>query len=194
MLSVRYLVATNANISLLEECCLINTILEIPILASFCRKNVSLRIFNANISAQGKCCLSHTLSDKKSSDKSVEILDGCRKFCLTKNFVRRKFCPIFQYKSQAKIGQKCRNFGLVSKILSDEIFCPSKILSDEILSDKVFDYTFCCSCRWWVESPAIRQPEMFEIHILTVSFRTLSQFYNCLRSAKVFRSLQCRNS
>ena len=78
-----------------------------------------------------------TLSDKNSSDKSVEISAWCRKFCPTKDFVRRKFCPIFQYKSQAKIGQKCRNFGLVSKILSDEIFCPSKILSDELLSDKV---------------------------------------------------------
>ena len=31
------------------------------------------------------------------------------------NFVRRKFCPVFQYKSQAKIGQNCQNFGLVSK-------------------------------------------------------------------------------
>ena len=81
----------------------------------------------------------NTLSDKNSSDKIVEISAWCRKFCPTKNFVRRKFCPMFQYKSQAKIGQKCRNFGLVSKILSDEIFCPSKILSDEILSDKV-----CC--------------------------------------------------
>ena len=78
-----------------------------------------------------------TLSDKNSSDKSVEISACCRKFCPTKHFVRRKFCPIFQYKSQVKIGQNCRNFGLVSKILSDEIFCPSKILSDEILSDKV---------------------------------------------------------
>ena len=44
---------------------------------------------------------------------------------------------MFQYKSQVKIGQKCRNFALVSKILSDEIFYPSKILSDKILSDKV---------------------------------------------------------
>ena len=78
-----------------------------------------------------------TLSDKNSSDKSVEISAWCRKFCPTKHFVRRKFCPIFQYESQVKIGQNCRNFGLVSNILSDEIFCPSKILSDEILSDKV---------------------------------------------------------
>ena len=72
----------------------------------------------------------NTLSDKNSSDKIVEISSWCRKFCPTKNFVRRKFCPMFQYKSQAKIGQKCRNFGLVSKILSDEKFCPSKILSN----------------------------------------------------------------
>ena len=28
---------------------------------------------------------------------------------------------------QKIVGQKCRNFGLVSKILSDENFCPSKI-------------------------------------------------------------------
>ena len=78
-----------------------------------------------------------TLSDKNLSYKIVEISAWCRKFCPTKTFVRRKFCPMFQDKSQAKIGQKCRNFGLVSKILSDEIFCPSKILSDELLSDKV---------------------------------------------------------
>ena len=83
------------------------------------------------------CKIFHTLSDKNSSDKSVEISAWCRKFCPTKDFVRRKFCPIFQYKSQVKIGQNCRNFDLLSKILSDEIFCPSKILSDEILSDKV---------------------------------------------------------
>ena len=78
-----------------------------------------------------------TLSDKNSSDKSVEISAWCRKFCPTKHFVRRKFCPIFQYKSQVKIGQNCRNFVLVSKILSDEIFCLTKIFSNEILSDKV---------------------------------------------------------
>ena len=40
---------------------------------------------------------------------------------------------------QKFVGQNCRNFGLVSKILPDEIFCPSKILSYEILSDKVFN-------------------------------------------------------
>ena len=42
------------------------------------------------------------------------------------NFVRRKFCPIFQYQIQEKIGQNCRNFGLLSKILSHKIFCPTK--------------------------------------------------------------------
>ena len=68
-------------------------------------------------------------SDINSSEKSVEISAWCRKFCPKKHFVRQKFCPIFQYKSQVKIGQNCRNFGLVSKILSDEI-----------LSDKVFPY------------------------------------------------------
>ena len=46
-----------------------------------------------------------------------------------KNFVRQKFYPIFQYKSQEKIGQNCRNFSLVSKILSNEIFCPTKFRS-----------------------------------------------------------------
>ena len=76
-----------------------------------------------------------TLSEKNSSDKSVEILSWCRKFCPTKNFVCRKFCPIFQYKSQAKIGQNCRIFGLVSKILSDEF------LSDRVSQkkEKVFE-------------------------------------------------------
>ena len=79
----------------------------------------------------------YILSDKNSSDKSVEISAWCRKLCPTKHFVRRKFCPIFQYNSQVKIGQNCPNFDLVSKILSDEIFCQTKNLSDEILSDKV---------------------------------------------------------
>ena len=63
-----------------------------------------------------------------------------RKFCSTKSFVRRKFRPIFEYKSQTKIRQNCWNFSLVSKILSDEITCPTKILSDEVLFDKVFDF------------------------------------------------------
>ena len=71
-----------------------------------------------------------TLSDKNSSDKIVEISAWCRKFCPTKNFVRQKFYPMFQYKSQAKIGQICRNFSLVSKILSDEI------LSDKVPSSR----------------------------------------------------------
>ena len=31
---------------------------------------------------------------------------------------------------QKFVGQNCRNFGLVSKIFSDEKFCPSKILSN----------------------------------------------------------------
>ena len=58
------------------------------------------------------------------------------------NFVRRKILSVenfVQYfiKSQAKIGQNCRNFGLVSKILSDKIFCPTKIVSNEIFPDKV---------------------------------------------------------
>ena len=34
-------------------------------------------------------------------------------------------------------GQKCRKSGLLPKILSAENFCPPKILSAEILSDKV---------------------------------------------------------
>ena len=95
------------------------------------------RFYPPSRATQSKSANLNTLSDKNSSDKSVEISAWCRKFCPTKHFVRRKFCPIFQYNSQVKIGQNCRNFGLVSKILSDKIFCPSKILSDEILSDKV---------------------------------------------------------
>ena len=65
--------------------------------------------------------MSYTLSDKNSQNKSFEILAWCRKFCPTKNYVRRKFCLIFQYKIQAKIRQKCRNLGLVSKIVSDKV-------------------------------------------------------------------------
>ena len=72
-----------------------------------------------------------TLLDKNSTDKIVEISAWCQRFFPTKSFVRRKFCLIFQYKSQAKIGQNCRNFGLVSILLF------TKLLSDEILSDKI---------------------------------------------------------
>ena len=32
---------------------------------------------------------------------------------------------------QKCVVQKCRNFSLVSKILYNETFCPTKILSDE---------------------------------------------------------------
>ena len=55
-----------------------------------------------------------TLSEKNSSHKIVEILTWRQKFCPTKTFVRRKFCPILQNKTQAKIGKNCRNLGLVS--------------------------------------------------------------------------------
>ena len=34
----------------------------------------------------------------------------------------------------------------MSKVLSDEIFCPSKILSDKILSDKVFNKNWIDLC------------------------------------------------
>ena len=61
---------------------------------------------------------------RQKSDKTVEISAWFRKFCPTKNFVRRKFCPMFQYKSQAKIGQKCKKY---------RKFCPTKILSEEII-------------------------------------------------------------
>ena len=84
-----------------------------------------------------------TLSDKNLSGKIVKIQAWCRKFCLSKNSVRRNFCPIFKYKSQAKIGQNCRNFGLVSKILSSRIFCPTKILSDKVLTNNAVD-----SSKW----------------------------------------------
>ena len=78
------------------------------------------------------------ISDKNSSHKIVEMSEWCWNFCPTKNFVRQKYCPIFQYKSQAKIGKNCRNFGLVSKILSDEI-----------LSDKVTEMNLTLFCCLW---------------------------------------------
>ena len=59
------------------------------------------------------------------------------------NFVRRNILSVenfVQYlntKVRKKIGQNCRNFGLVSKILSDEILCPSKILSEKVLCFQV---------------------------------------------------------
>ena len=36
------------------------------------------------------------------------------------------------------VGQNCRNFDLVPKILSAKKFCPAKILSAEILSVKIY--------------------------------------------------------
>ena len=80
-----------------------------------------------------------------------------------KNFVRRKFCPpkyfvhknskytlylqiiskSYQTSVKSKMnktflgGQNSRNFELVPKTLSAKKFCPPKILSAEILSDKV---------------------------------------------------------
>ena len=76
--------------------------------------------------------MKYTLSDKNSSDKIVEISAWCRKFCPSKNFVRLKFCPIFQYKSQTKIGQ---NFWNVRTILNLRLYT----LWDNISWDKIFD-------------------------------------------------------
>ena len=46
----------------------------------------------------------------------------------------------WEIRNQGKIlvGQNCRNFELVPKVLSAEKFWPPKILSAEILSDKVY--------------------------------------------------------
>ena len=44
-------------------------------------------------------------------------------------------CNIEYLIGQKFVGQNCRNFGLVSKILSNEKFCLSKILSNEFLLD-----------------------------------------------------------
>ena len=49
-------------------------------------------------------------------------------FWLTKGFLGLHL--ITYLIGQKFVGQKCRNFSLVSKILSDEKFCPSKILSN----------------------------------------------------------------
>ena len=77
-----------------------------------------------------KFCPSKTLSNI-SIQKSSKNREKLSKFGLgVENFDRREFCLKFQYKSQEKIGQKCRNLVLVSKILSDEIFCSMKVLSD----------------------------------------------------------------
>ena len=68
------------------------------------------------------------------------------------HFVRRKFCPIFQYKSQAKIGQNCRKFSLVSKILTDEIFWLSKILSNISIQKSVKNRTKVSKFRLGIEN------------------------------------------
>ena len=51
----------------------------------------------------------HTLSDKNSSDKTVEILAWCRKFCPMKYFVRRKFFPTKFYPIRYVLVLKGRN-------------------------------------------------------------------------------------
>ena len=133
------------------------------------------------------------LSDKNSSDKIVEI-SACRKFCPTKiwsdekNCVRRKFCPMFQYKSQAKIGQNRRNFGLVSKILFDQIFCPTKIFSDELLSDKIWlihnasIIALLCSQILLKGAGVLRLPDMgMWMIVMTADMRVFAElgFFSC---------------
>ena len=108
----------------------------------------------------------YTLLDKKSSDKTVEIYAWCRKFCPTKNFVCRKFCPIFQYKSQAKIGQNYRHFALLSKILSDEKFCPSKILSNISIQKSGKNRTEWSKFRLGVENFVQRNILSHKVNIL----------------------------
>ena len=63
--------------------------------------------------------------------------------------VKNIVCLTFQYKSHTKIGQKCRIFGSVSKILSDTIFCETKILSDMVTGNEYcINFTDCALGRW----------------------------------------------
>ena len=72
----------------------------------------------------------------------MEISAWCRKFCPL------KILSNISIQKSGKNRTQLSNFGLVSKILSDEIFCPSKILSDESLSDKVFGIFFISDAQW----------------------------------------------
>ena len=66
-----------------------------------------------------------TLSDKNSSDKIVEISDWCQKFCPTKDFVRRKFCPTkfcpVRYTIYELLRGGCKRHAL-KKLISQELF------------------------------------------------------------------------
>ena len=94
----------------------------------------------------------------RKSDMLPKILSG-ENFCLPKIFSAEIFCPLKSKTCQINtnlmlkhiflvncmveirnrwknfVGQNCRNFDLVTKILSAENFCPPKILSAVILSD-----------------------------------------------------------
>jgi len=58
--------------------------------------------------------------------KNLRLLECGKRRCQLKRAQQKSYYLI----GQKFVGQKCRNFSLVSKILSDETFCPSKILSN----------------------------------------------------------------
>ena len=87
-----------------------------------------------------------------------------REFFSAKKFVRGNILSAeIQNQWQIFIWQNCRNFELVSNILSTEIFFPPKFFPPKFLSDKVFKYSVpplpaqvklsVLSCpswlRWW---------------------------------------------
>ena len=92
------------------------------ILCDICNTWVHIKCNQLTIDDNEK--FQNTLSHKNSSHKIFEISAWCGKFCPTKIVSVENFVQYFN--SQAKIRQDYRNFGLVSKILSEEIFYPTK--------------------------------------------------------------------
>ena len=74
---------------------------------------------------------------------------------------------------QKFVEQKCRNFSLVSKILSDETFCPSKILSNISIQKSRENRTKLSKFRLGVENFVGRNILSEEILVFPWSFRCM---------------------
>ena len=78
-------------------------------------------------------------SNYRDSTNSFQVFGYPSCFSLEVLARKSKKDKIFR-RTKLFVGQKWRNFSLVTKILSDKKFCPTKILSDIVLSDKVVKY------------------------------------------------------
>ena len=90
------------------------------------------------------CCICVIISCK-----DVRVGEGDSNFKITLRTVDTPGEEKDEYLIRQKfVGQKCRNSSLMSKILSDETFCPSKILSNisiEKSGKKCKIWAWCCN-------------------------------------------------